>query len=117
MKTALALLITASVVLGQDGAKTNGTTKPAIFHSEDVQCRATLFLPKDFSPSAKSPAVVLAPGWGETAASLEKYATTFAAHGLVAMTIDYRGWGKSGGSTLLADRSHLDHPLLVSSRH
>jgi dienelactone hydrolase len=40
---------------------------------------------------------VLAPGWGQTAATIESYAARFAARGLVAMAIDYRGWGRSGG--------------------
>jgi dienelactone hydrolase len=41
--------------------------------------------------------VVLAPGWGKTAATLDGRAAELADKGVVAMTIDYRGWGRSGG--------------------
>src|SRR5215510_3778397 len=71
--------------------------KDVRFYSEGIQCYGKIFSPKEFSAESKAPAVVLAPGWGETAASIEKYAAHFAARGIVSMVIDYRGWGKSGG--------------------
>jgi dienelactone hydrolase len=107
MKTALLLAIAATASLAQN-------TKDVTFYSEDVHCHARLFLPKDFSATGKSPAVVLAPGWGETATSIEKYAALFAAQGLVAMTIDYRGWGKSGGYIYLLDNLRYDDRLRFS---
>jgi len=48
---------------------------------------------------------VLAQGWAGTHASIEKYGARFAEKGLVAMVIDYRGWGKSNGFTTLANKS------------
>lgn len=110
MKTALLLLLVACAGLAQNGANTKDVT----FYSEDVQCHAHIFLPKDFSAAGKSPAVVLAPGWGETAASIEKYAAHFATQGLVAMTIDYRSWGKSGGYIYLLDNLRYDDRLRFS---
>lgn len=107
MRPALVILTIASAALAQNA-------KDVTFHSEDVQCHARIFLPKDFSATGKSPAVVLAPGWGETAATLEKYAVHFAAQGLVAMTIDYRGWGKSGGYIYLVDNLRYDDRLRFS---
>jgi dienelactone hydrolase len=71
--------------------------KEVHFYSEGIQCYGRIFTPKGLSPESKAPAVVLAPGWGETAGSTEAYAMRFASRGLVAMVIDYRGWGKSGG--------------------
>jgi dienelactone hydrolase len=50
----------------------------------------------------------------QTAASIEAYASHFAARGLVAMTIDYRGWGRSGGSVYLAEPVRHDDRLRFS---
>jgi len=72
------------------------------------------FLPTGFNAGGAAAAVVLAPGWGETAASLEGHAAQFAARGLVAMAIDYRGWGKSGGFIYLADNTRWDDRLRFS---
>jgi len=78
------------------------------FFSEGIQCYARLYLPRGFKPDAKAPAVVLAPGWMQTEATIDKYAARFAARGLVAMAIDYRGWGRSGGSVYLAEPVRVD---------
>ncbi len=110
MKTALAFLIAANAAVAQDTPK----PRDAIFHSEGVECHGKVFLPKDFSPSGKTPAVVLAPDWGEAASSIERYGAQFAAKGLVAMTIDYRGWGKSGGYVYLVDNLRYDDRLRFS---
>lgn len=90
------------------------TTKDVRFYSEGVQCAGRLYLPKGFSADAKLPGVVLAPGWMQTAASIEKFAAIFAARGLVAMAIDYRGWGKSGGYVYLAEPVQHDDRLRFS---
>ncbi len=84
------------------------------FFSEGIQCYGKIFAPKGFSAESKSPAVVLAPGWGETAASIEKYAGHFATRGLVAMVIDYRGWGRSGGFLQTVDEVKTDDRLRFS---
>jgi dienelactone hydrolase len=90
------------------------TTRDVWFYSEGVKCYGKLFLPKDFATDGKSRAVILAPGWGETAASTEKYAANFAGKGLAAMAIDYRGWGKSGGYVYLAENVRYDDRLRFS---
>ena len=84
------------------------------FYSEGVECYGRLFTPKGFSASSKSPAVVLAPGWRETASSVERFAARFAERGLVAMAIDYRGWGKSGGFVQTVDPVKTDDRLRFS---
>ena len=84
------------------------------FYSEGIQCYGKLYLPKDFSPQSKAPAVVLAPGSGETAKSIENYAAYFAERGLVAMVIDYRGWGRSGGYLETVDDVQSDDRLRFS---
>jgi len=88
--------------------------KEVHFYSEGIQCYGKIFTPKDFSTESKAPAVALAPDWGETAASIEKYAAHFASRGLVAMVIDYRGWGKSGGFLQTVDEVKTDDRLRFS---
>jgi uncharacterized protein len=84
------------------------------FFSEGTQCYGRIFTPRGFSAASKAPAVVLAPDWGATAASVGKYAEHFAARGLVALAIDYRGWGRSGGFVELAEQVRTDDRLRFS---
>ena len=84
------------------------TSKDVTFFSEAVQCYAKIYTPKGFTTDGKFPGVVLAPAPGNTAASVEKYAEELATRGLVAMAIDYRGWGKSGGFLYLAEPLRWD---------
>jgi uncharacterized protein len=89
--------------------------KDVRFYSEGVSCFARIFTPTEHTPASRAPAVVLAPGWGETEATTEKYARRFAARGIVAMAIDYRGWGRSGGFLYLADALRADDRLRFST--
>jgi uncharacterized protein len=74
------------------------TAKDVVYYSDGVPCYGKVFYPKNFNPqTSKLPAVVLGQGWAGTHISIEKYAAAFAKHGLVAMAIDYRGWGNSEG--------------------
>ena len=84
------------------------------FYSELVQCHARLYLPRDFSPDGSFPAVVLAPGWEQTAGSLERAAADLAWRGIVAMAIDYRGWGRSGGFLYPTSTLRVDDRLRFS---
>src|SRR5262249_52678381 len=88
--------------------------KEVHFYSEGVQCYGKIFTPKAFSSQSKTPAVALAPDWGGTATSIERYAAHFASRGLVAMVIDYRGWGKSGGFLQTVDEVKTDDRLRFS---
>jgi uncharacterized protein len=112
------LLLTSAIGAAQParpGAAPDGPgTREARFFSEGVLCFGRLYFPKSYTAESKAAAVVLAPGWGETAASIEKYAARFASRGLVAMTIDYRGWGKSGGFLYLAEPVRWDDRLRFS---
>ena len=78
--------------------------REASWYSEQVKVSGRLFLPAGFSANSKAPGVVLAPGWGETAETLDVYASELAANGVVALAIDYRGWGRSGGEIYLGQR-------------
>jgi dienelactone hydrolase len=90
------------------------STRDVLFFSENVRCYAKLFLPAGFSAASQFPAVVLAPGWGETESTLEKTAQAIAQKGVVAMAIDYRGWGRSGGYLYLAEDVKFDDRLRFS---
>jgi dienelactone hydrolase len=75
--------------------------KEATWYSEQVKLSGRLFTPAAATGSAKAPAVVLAPAYGETAESLDAYAAELAAQGIIALAIDYRGWGRSGAELYL----------------
>jgi dienelactone hydrolase len=84
------------------------TTKEVAYYSDGVACYAKVFYPKGFNPqTSKLPAIVLGQGWAGTHVSIEKYAATFARHGMVAMAIDYRGWGNSEGYVRLISPNDL----------
>src|SRR5262245_56224372 len=80
------------------------TTREVTYYSDGTACWAKLFLPKGFTVTAKTPGIVLANGWAGMHFSIEKYAARFAERGLLAMVIDYRGWGYSDGFVSLAER-------------
>jgi len=96
------------------------TSREVVYFSDGIACYAKIFLPKGFDPAAKAgaPAVVLGQGWAGTHVSIEKYAARFAERGLVAMAIDYRGWGNSEGyPRLLAPVSLAGGMERDESRH
>ena len=83
------------------------TTKEVIYYSEGTPAYAKIFYPKGFDATKKTPAIVMGQGWAGSHVSIEKYAAVFASHGLVAMTIDYRGWGNSEGHVRLLSPVNL----------
>ena len=84
------------------------TAKAVTFYSDHVACQARIFFPDGFTADDANAAVVLAPDWTRTAESVHPYAEEFAANGIVAMAIDYRGWGESGGFVTQAERVVTD---------
>jgi hypothetical protein len=79
------------------------TTRQVTFYSDDVACYAKLFLPPGFTPEGSWPAVVLGHGFNAVSLAIEKYGARFAERGLVAMVIDYRGYGFSDPFVRLLD--------------
>ena len=74
------------------------TTRQVTFWSDEIACYAKLFFPPGFdaeSTQRRWPAVVLGHGWNAISIGIEKYGARFAERGLVAMVIDYRGYGFS----------------------
>jgi dienelactone hydrolase len=71
--------------------------------SEGVRLHAELFSPK--SQAGKPlPTIIMAHGWGGTAANFRRDAIDFANAGYLVVTFDYRGWGQSDGRLVMAGR-------------
>jgi dienelactone hydrolase len=78
--------------------------KTADFISDNVRLTAQWFYaPKNEGDNEgrKLPTVIMAPGWGATAASLRQDAIDLARAGYLVMLFDYRGWGDSDGRVML----------------
>ena len=70
------------------------TTKEVVYYSDGVACYAKVFYPKGFDPQTSNlPQAVLGKRWGGTRVEIRRVPAPSAKHGLVAMAIDYRGWG------------------------
>jgi dienelactone hydrolase len=79
------------------------SSRQITFYSDFTPCYGRIFFPKGFSQRGKWPAVVVGHGINAQAVGIEKYAARFAERGLVAMAIDYRTYGYSGGDVLLLE--------------
>ncbi|MBM3738242.1 MAG: hypothetical protein FJW39_20870 [Acidobacteria bacterium] len=86
------------------------TAREVTYYSDGVACYGKIFFPKGFAASDNRPGIVLGQGWAGTHYSIEKYAARFAARGMAAMVIDYRGWGLSDGFAELARPKSLEFP-------
>jgi dienelactone hydrolase len=84
------------------------------FFSEGVKSYAKVFFPTGFSPASSAAAVIVAPNANDTATNVESQAVALAQRGMVAVAIDYRGSGKSGGFIYLADPVRWDDRLRFS---
>ena len=73
------------------------TSRVVHFHSEGLQCEGDLTLPDGFDPSQRYPALVLGHGFTIARTGLVEEARLFAEAGYVALAIDYRRFGGSGG--------------------
>jgi pimeloyl-ACP methyl ester carboxylesterase len=73
------------------------------FVSENVRLTAQWFYAAG-NEGRKLPTVIMAHGWGATAASLREDAVDLARAGYLVMLFDYRGWGESDGRVMLVDQ-------------
>ena len=78
------------------GAPKGITFKAADFTSENVRLTAQWFYTPQ-NEGKKLPTVIMAHGWGATAATLRDDAADLARAGYLVMLFDYRGWGESDG--------------------
>jgi dienelactone hydrolase len=92
----------------------NVSFSEAGWYSEQVKLSGRLFTPASATAAAKAPAVVLAPAYGETADTLDPYAAELAAQGIIALAVDYRGWGRSGAELYLGERVSTYDPQRFS---
>ncbi|MBI1339164.1 alpha/beta fold hydrolase [bacterium] len=74
--------------------------RPASFFSENVRLTAQWFYAAE-NEGKKLPTVVMAHGWGGTAAGFRNDAVDLARAGYLVMVFDYRGWGESDSRTVL----------------
>lgn len=84
------------------------SARDVVYYSDGAACYGKLFFPKNFSAAGKAAGVVLGQGWAGTHYSIEKYGARFAERGMVALVIDYRGWGLSDGFV------ELPHPAKLA---
>jgi len=80
------------------------TVKTVRFRSGNDECEGDLNLPDGFDPARSYPAIVLGHGYTIRRTSLVEEGRLFAEAGFVALAIDYRGFGGSGGEP----RNHVD---------
>jgi len=90
------------------------TTREVSFFSEAVKTYAKVFFPNGFTSSSNTAAVIVAPNEGETEIWIERQAAEIAQRGIVAVAIEYRGFGKSGAFIYLADPVRWDDRLRFS---
>jgi dienelactone hydrolase len=81
----------------------------AIIVSEGTRMYAEVIAPKA-AAGKKLPTILMAHGWGGTAALLRPDAIAFARAGYLAVTFDYRGWGDSDSRVILTAPEPHEHP-------
>jgi alpha-beta hydrolase superfamily lysophospholipase len=73
------------------------TAKTIQFTCKGITCEGDLYLPDNFDPAISYPAIVLGHGFTVARSSLVEEGRLFAEAGFIALTIDYRHFGTSGG--------------------
>jgi pimeloyl-ACP methyl ester carboxylesterase len=73
--------------------------RKATISSEGTRMAAEVFAPA--AAGQKLPTIIMAHGWGGTAAQLRADAVAFAQAGYLVVTFDYRGWGESDSRVIL----------------
>jgi alpha-beta hydrolase superfamily lysophospholipase len=75
----------------------------AAIWSEGTRMAADVYAPRAAAADAKLPTIIMAHGWGGTAAQLRPDALVFAKAGYLVVAFDYRGWGESDARVILTD--------------
>jgi uncharacterized protein len=81
--------------------------RKATIWSEGTRMAAEVFAP---ASEQKLPTVIMAHGWGGTAALLREDAVAFAKAGYLVVTFDYRGWGESDARVILTAPEPAERP-------
>ena len=102
----VAVLLGALAALGQQRPAAFTAPEDIEFRTANVISEGTRLTAELFSLKAnvgkKLPTIVMAHGWGGTAALLRPEALAFARTGYLAVAFDYRGWGASDSRVVLA---------------
>jgi pimeloyl-ACP methyl ester carboxylesterase len=77
--------------------------------SEGTRMHAELFSLKTLG-GRRLPTILMAHGWGGTAANLRTVALDFARAGYLAVAFDYRGWGESDSRLILTGPAPAARP-------
>jgi hypothetical protein len=105
---ALAATLLVSLVAGAVAQQAAPFPVPAeiSFRTATIWSEGSRVAAEVFAPSAaagrKLPTIIMAHGWGGTAALLREDALVFAKAGYLVVTFDYRGWGASDGRVVLS---------------
>ena len=75
--------------------------RKATIWSEGTRMAAEVLAPRAAAAGAKLPTIIMAHGWGGTAAQLRPDAVAFAEVGYLVVAFDYRGWGESDARVVL----------------
>jgi fermentation-respiration switch protein FrsA (DUF1100 family) len=74
------------------------TSKRVVFESHGERLVGDLFLPDDYQPGARLPAIVVTGAWMTVKEQMPaRYAAELADRGYAALAFDFRGWGQSEG--------------------
>ena len=103
---ALVLPLAATGASAQDSKPGFTVPEGVTFRAADIISEGTRMSAEVFAPAGtkgqKLPTVLMSHGWGGLAEHLRPTATAFARAGYLAITFDYRGWGKSDSRLILA---------------
>ncbi|ALO45942.1 alpha/beta hydrolase [Pseudohongiella spirulinae] len=87
----------------------NVQVRSADIWSEGTRLTATVYSPTSASAADRLPTILMAHGWGGVAAQLRRDAISFAQHGYLVVTFDYRGWGESDGRIIATEKLPGEH--------
>jgi hypothetical protein len=78
--------------------------RPVTIWSEGTRMAGDLYVPADFKPTDRRPAVIFCAGTGGTRKGTpQKMGPWFAAAGFVFLAFDYRGWGESDSRLMMTE--------------
>jgi dienelactone hydrolase len=110
MSARIMIALIACVVVGHN-AQAQVKIEIVQYYSEAVRCSARLYTPASHSATSNAAAVIVAPGERATRSSVEPIAAAMAERGVVALAIDYRGWGECGGFLYFGEPVRWDDRL------
>jgi hypothetical protein len=116
MRPIFAILALAPFLLSQPVSRPFQPPDDIAYRTDNIYSEGTRMAAEVFAPtsadSAKLPTILMAHGWGGTAALLRPDAVVFARSGYLVVTFDYRGWGASDSRVILtgpAPATRQDH--------